>query len=151
MSDKTDPAALGTCDTDVRVSYRDTDRMGHVYYANYLVWFEIGRTELLRRIGQTYKQWEEEHGVYLPVSSCKIDYRRSAMYDDLVTIRARASSMTRASVTFHYEIFRAGTSELLAAGETRHALVSADGRILRVAQRLLPQCFPSVALTQEAD
>ena len=125
----------------VRVTYRDTDRMGHAYYANYLVWFEIGRTDLLRADGQTYREWEEKHGVYLPVKSCWVDYLRSAQYDDMLRIETRVSSINRASITFEYGIYRDSDGELLATGGTRHALVDIGGRIVRAADRLLPHYF----------
>lgn len=125
----------------MRVTYRDTDRMGHVYYANYLVWFEIGRTELLREMGMCYRDWEEIHRIFLPVSSCSIDYRRSAQYDDQIRIETRITQITRATVTFSYEICHDVTQELLAKGQTKHAFVTEDGKIARVADKLLPQLF----------
>jgi acyl-CoA thioester hydrolase len=112
--------------------------MGHVYYANYLTWFEIGRTELLRQSGQTYCEWEEKHGVFLPVTKCWIDYRRSAQYDEVVLIRTRVAELTRASITFHYEILHRERGDVLAEGGTRHAFVNADGKVVRAADRLLP-------------
>jgi acyl-CoA thioester hydrolase len=126
----------------VRVTYRDTDRMGHAYYANYLVWFEIGRTELLRQVGQTYREWEDEHGVFLPVVACWADYLRGARYDDLVRVQTSIMAINRASVTFHYELYRHPDGELLATGGTRHPFVTKDGRIARVAHQLLPAFFP---------
>ncbi len=122
----------------VRVTYRDTDRMGAVYYANYLVWFEIGRVELLRSIGQSYKDWEDVHGVFLPVADCHVEYKRSARYDDLVRIETAVTRLTEASITFHYRILRMPEGELLAVGSTRHPFVAKDGRIVRVASKLLP-------------
>ncbi|MGB9691785.1 MAG: acyl-CoA thioesterase [Candidatus Sumerlaeaceae bacterium] len=122
----------------VRVTYRDTDRMGAVYYANYLVWFEIGRVELLRSLGQSYKDWEDVHGVFLPVAQCTVEYKRSARYDDLVRIETSITRLTEASITFSYEIVRLPDCELLATGATRHPFVDKNGRILRVASKLLP-------------
>lgn len=125
----------------MRVTYSETDRMGHVYYANYLVWFEIGRNEYLRSIGQTYRDWEERHGTFLPVASCWIDYKKSAQYDDLVRIETEVTKLTRAAITFTYRIFNDSTSELLAEGGTRHAFVDREGRIARTAHRLLPDLY----------
>ncbi|MCX7717058.1 MAG: acyl-CoA thioesterase [Candidatus Sumerlaeaceae bacterium] len=127
--------------TTVRVTYRDTDRMGHVYYANYLVWFEIGRTEMLRDLGMTYREWEDTHGVYLPVASCWIDYHKGALYDDVVRIETRIAALTRASITFEYRLLNDATGELLATGGTRHPFLSKDGRVLRVANKILPGLF----------
>ena len=127
--------------THVRVLYRDTDQMGHAYYGNYLTWFEVGRVELLREMGQCYRQWEEEHGIFLPVKSCAVEYWRGAKYDEIVRIETHIHELTQASVTFHYRLFAGDTDELLAAGHTRHAFVTGEGRVARVAHRLLPECF----------
>ncbi|MCX7626753.1 MAG: acyl-CoA thioesterase [Candidatus Sumerlaeaceae bacterium] len=121
----------------VRVTYRDTDRMGAAYYANYLVWFEIGRVELLRSLGQSYKDWEDIHGILLPVAECHVEYKRPAHYDDLLRIETRVSRLTEASITFHYEICRVSDNEVLAVGFTRHPFVDKKGRIVRVASKLL--------------
>jgi acyl-CoA thioester hydrolase len=131
------PSHAGT----VRVTYHDTDRMGHVYYAKYLVWFEIGRNELLRSLGQRYREWEEQHRIFLPVTSCSIDYKKSAQYDDVVRVETHVTAITKASITFHYDIRLDETGELLAHGGTRHAFVTADGKVARVAQQFLPQYF----------
>ena len=125
----------------VRVTYRDTDQMGHAYYANYLVWFEIGRTELLRFMGRRYRDWERQ-GVHLPVASCWIDYKRGALYDDVVRIEPRVTAISRASITFEYDIVDDETGQLLATGGTKHPFVSDDRRIARVAAQMLPELFP---------
>jgi acyl-CoA thioester hydrolase len=130
-----------SCAPRVRVTYHDTDQMGHVYYANYLVWFEIGRNELLRSMGQTYREWEKVHGVFLPVSSCWVDYKRPARYDDLVRVETSVSEITKASITFHYKVLLDDTNELLATGGTRHAFVNGEGKVARVADKMLPQLF----------
>lgn len=128
----------------VRVTYHDTDRMGYVYHSQYLVWFEIGRTELLRSLGTSYKTWEDDHGVYLPVSSADIKYLVPARYDDLIIIKTDMVRLTRASVTFQYQVHLAEGSQLLATGQTTHAFVSAEGKILRIANELLPQLFQRI-------
>lgn len=132
-------------ETTVRVTYRDTDQMGHVYYANYLVWFEMGRTEMLRAMNMCYKDWEDRHGIHLPVASCTVHYRLGARYDDEVIIRTRISGLTRASVEFSYDIVRKADGALLATGTTRHPFLSSDGRVMRVAHELLPHLFESQA------
>lgn len=134
--------ALASCTAGpIRVTYRDTDRMGYAYHSQYLVWFEIGRTELLRSLGTAYIHWEEHEGVYLPVRSAQVQYRVPAKYDDLVMIHTDMVRITRASVTFQYRITRDGSHELLAEGSTVHAFVDNKGLIIRVADRLLPQFF----------
>jgi len=107
--------------TDIRISYRDTDQMGVVYYANYLVFFEIGRTELLRELGMTYKSLEEKE-LYFPVIHAECNYHNSARYDDLITIETRISEVKNASMTFSYNI--RCQDKLLVSGSTRHPLVN---------------------------
>ena len=119
----------------VRVTYHDTDQMGVVYYANYLVWFEIGRTELLRQTGSSYRAFEQR-GFILPVIRCVCDYKRPARYDDLIRISTCISSLSRASISFQYRIFHHESNELLAEGETRHALTDRKGRLIRNGQVL---------------
>ena len=114
----------------VRVTYRDTDQMNFVYYANYLVWFEMGRTELLRQTGHTYKEFEDM-GYVLPVIRCVCEYKKPARYDDLIRIRTRISHLSRASIIFSYQILDDNTGEIRAEGETKHALLTKDGRVAR--------------------
>lgn len=115
--------------------------MGHVYYAQYLVWMEIGRTELLRSLGSSYREWEDDHGIFLPVRECSIRYRLPAEYDELIRVETRMVRITRASVEFEYDVIREQDNRLLATGGTAHAFVDAQGSICRVADRLLPQFF----------
>ncbi len=125
----------------LRVTYRDTDRMGHVYHSQYLVWFEVGRTDLLRTLGTTYKAWEEKEGIFLPVRECHVKFRTAAQYDDLIIIETEMTRLTRASVEFAYQVCRQEDRELLATGGTTHAFVDGSGKISRVADRLLPGLF----------
>jgi acyl-CoA thioester hydrolase len=141
MKPKHERHAIAHNVAQTRVIYRDTDRMGHAYYANYLAWFEIGRNELLRTQGGCYRQWEEERGVFLPVQSCWVEYRKSAQYDDLLEIATWIVVLTKASITFEYEIRLDGSGDVLATGGTRHAFVARDGKVLRVADQLLPALF----------
>jgi acyl-CoA thioester hydrolase len=110
--------------TEVRVRYAETDQMGIVYYANYLVWFEIGRVELLRSLGLAYSQLEREHQCILPVVEASCRYRSPARYDDRILIESRPALLRGSVLKFAYRIFRKlpdGTEpELLAEGETAH-------------------------------
>lgn len=135
------PKLTGRAAPQVRVTYAQTDRMGYAYYANYLVWFEIGRTELLRSLGQSYREWEDVHGVYLPVAECHCEYRHSAQYDDLLRIETTITALSKASITFAYQVVREADGVVLARGMTRHPFVNREGRIVRIADMLLPQCF----------
>jgi acyl-CoA thioester hydrolase len=118
-------------ETDFRVSYADTDQMGVVYYANYLVLFERGRTELMRGIGLCYKDLEKE-GVYLPAMEAQVAYLAPARYDDLLKIKTRVSDLGRASLTFAYEIVHAETGKPVAQGSTKHPFVNRQWKPTRV-------------------
>jgi acyl-CoA thioester hydrolase len=119
--------------SELRVRYAETDAMGVVYYANYLVWFELGRTEWIRAHGVSYRELEEQ-GVLLPVTHASCDYRQSARYDDLIRIETTVARLTRASVAFSYRIIRAAPAPelLLAEGRSEHVFLSREGRIVRL-------------------
>jgi acyl-CoA thioester hydrolase len=112
--------------TEVRVRYAETDQMGIVYYANYLVWFEIGRVELLRALGLAYSQLEIEHQCILPVIEASCRYRSPARYDDEILIETRPSLLRGSVIKFAYRILRKapeGTEPtVLAEGETVHVV-----------------------------
>jgi acyl-CoA thioester hydrolase len=122
--------------TTVRVRYADTDRMGVVYYANYFVWFEVGRSEWLRETGWSYRDMEADGGVALPVIEAYCDYRHSARYDDLLEIRTRATLLTPVRVRFDYEIVRTNDDVLAATGHTVHAALDGGGKPRRLPERL---------------
>lgn len=125
--------AAGTIGTELRVRYAETDAMGVVYYANYLAWFEIGRTGWIRAHGFTYRQVEEQ-GLLLPVTHASCDYRQSARYDDLVRVETTITRLSRASVAFGYRVVRAEPAPeiLLAEGRTEHVFLTREGRIARL-------------------
>src|SRR5438874_10966215 len=100
----------------LRVNYSETDQMGVVYHANYLIWFDRARTELMRETGVTYKELEQQ-GVYLAVSEVRVRYRAAARYDDLVRVRCWVRELASRSVTFGYAVERAATAERLATCE----------------------------------
>ena len=112
--------------TQVRVRYAETDQMGIVYYANYLVWFEIGRVELLRSLGLAYSSLEKEHSLILPVVDAHCRYRNPARYDDEILIETRPTLLRGSVLKFGYRILRkaadAGEHTLLAEGETVHVV-----------------------------
>jgi acyl-CoA thioester hydrolase len=123
----------GMVASELRVRYAETDAMGVVYYANYLVWFELGRTDWIRAHGVTYREFEE-HGILLPVVHASCDYRQSARYDDLVRVETTVTKLSRAGVDFAYRIVRVepGPASLLVEGRTEHAFMSREGRIMRL-------------------
>jgi acyl-CoA thioester hydrolase len=106
-----------------RVNYSETDQMGFVYHANYLIWMDMARTEHLRERGATYKELEAQ-GIYLAVTDVRVRYRQPARYDDLVRVRCWVRDLASRRVTFGYAIERAETGEVLATAET--ALIALD-------------------------
>ena len=119
-----------------RIIYGDTDQMGVAYYANYLRWFELGRSELLRSIGLPYGKIEAQ-GFHFPVTEVTCRYAQSARYDDLIEIETEISSMRRATFTCNYKIRRSTDGAELACGFTKHACVDRNGRIVRLPEILL--------------
>ena len=119
----------------VRVRYAETDQMGVVYYANYFVWFEVGRTDLLRSEGWSYKDMERE-GFSLPVVEAFCDYRQSAKYDDDIEIRTTGVLLSPVRLRFTYELARPAEQTLLAGGYTVHAVLDATGRPRRLPERI---------------
>jgi len=118
----------------VRVRYAETDQMGVVYYANYFVWFEVARTDLLRSAGWSYRAMEAE-GFSLPVIEAHCGYRESAKYDDDIDIQARGALLTPVRVRFEYDVVRAADSAVLATGHTVHAVLDRTGRPCRLPER----------------
>jgi acyl-CoA thioester hydrolase len=117
-----------TTDLSIRVSYGETDQMKMVYYANYLIYFERGRTEWLRQHGFCYKDMEAQ-GLYLPVIDCSCKYLAPAHYDDVLIVRTRLAERGAASLTFSYEITCNGC--LLVRGSTRHPIVDTTFKPIR--------------------
>jgi len=116
------------------VRYAETDVMGVVYYANYFVWFEVGRTDLLRSSGWSYREMERE-GFSLPVIEARCEYRQPARYDDDIEIRTRGALVSPVRLRFDYEVARAGDREALASGHTVHASLDRRGKPCRLPQR----------------
>ncbi len=106
----------------VRVRYAETDQMGVVYHANYFIWLEIGRVELLRQLGFDYKEMELTDDCHLPVVEAQCRYRASARYDDEIVIETRVTGMRSFMLKFGYRVLRASDSLLLAEGETVHVV-----------------------------
>lgn len=115
--------------SQVRVRYAETDQMGVAYYANYLVWFEVARTDWLRAAGLTYRRLEED-GLFLPVIDAQCRYRAPARYDDTLDVRAVARLVSPARLAFEYDI--TGPGGAVASGTTVHAFTDGRGRPRRV-------------------
>jgi acyl-CoA thioester hydrolase len=116
---------------DIRVRYAETDKMGVVYHANYFVWFEIGRCELLRTIGRSYRELEAE-GVGLPVIEAHCEYKSPARYDDALQVKTTGKLLSPARVEFAYEISRPCDGTVNATGRTVHAAIDTNGRPCRL-------------------
>lgn len=124
-----------TTRTVLRVRYGETDQMGIVYYANYLTWFEVARTEWLRALGWTYKEMEA-HGSRLPVIEAFCRYRQSARYDDELEIRTTGELLSPVRVRFTYELLRVADGATAAEGHTVHAATDAAGRPRKLPERV---------------
>ena len=119
----------------LRVRYAETDKMGVAYYANYFVWFEVGRADLLRSLGWTYREMEHD-GVMLPVIEAHCDYKRSARYDDELQVRTKGRMLSPVRMEFTYEVWRAADAVLTASGRTVHAALDPAGKPCRLPERI---------------
>jgi acyl-CoA thioester hydrolase len=115
-------------DTAVRVRYAETDQMGLVYHANYLIWFEVGRVELMRAIGFEYKAMETEDDCHIVVAEAHCRYEKPARYDELLRVRTRVAEWRNRIVKFSYELLRDSDGVLLATGYTTHVVCGRNGR-----------------------
>ena len=114
--------------------YAETDNMGVVYYANYLVWFEVGRTDLLRQAGWSYREMESD-GFSLPVIEAHCEYRQSARYDDDIEVRTKGELLSPVRLRFDYEVVRPADGVTIAHGHTVHASLDRGGRPCRLPAR----------------
>ncbi len=114
-------------ETRLRVRYAETDQMGVVYYANYLVWYEIGRTDFCWQHGFAYREMEEQDGLYIMVAEARCRYKAPARYDDEILVRTRLQGVRKRVLVFGYEICRGLENELLAEGETVHVITDREG------------------------
>ncbi|GGO32371.1 acyl-CoA thioesterase [Deinococcus humi] len=120
--------------TTIRVRYAETDMMGVVHHATYPVWFEVGRTDLMRELGLPYTEIEAR-GYYLMLSGLNVEYRRAARYDDELTVTTQISAIRSRTVTFIYQVLRG--EELVATGETRHITTDKQYRPARMPEDVL--------------
>jgi len=116
--------------TTYRVIYGDTDKMGIAYYGNYLRWFEIGRTEMIRSWGLPYKCFEDR-GIFLPVSEAFCKFLSPAQYDDILVIQTVLDTELKAGMKFDYEVYSRDDDKLLTTGYTKHAFMNSQGRVVR--------------------
>ena len=117
----------------IRVRYSETDAMGRLHHANFLNYFEMGRTEQLRSLGQTYREFEES-GMLLVITKIAVQYRAAARYDDLLRLVTRTVRATTARIDHQYELFR--EQELIATASSTLACVNRDGQVQRLPEWL---------------
>ena len=123
-------------DATVRVRYAETDQMGVVYHANFFVWFEVGRVELMRALGIEYKRMEADDDCHIVVAAVHCRYRHPARYDEVLRIRTRIAESRNRIVKFSYEVFRDADGQLLATGGSTHVICGSNGR-----PKLLPEKY----------
>jgi acyl-CoA thioester hydrolase len=124
------------CEARVRVRYAETDQMGVVYHSNYLIWFEVGRVELIRQLGLDYKRMEVEEGCGIAVVEARARYRCPARYDDELIVQTTLLAARGAVIRFGYKVLRNDDGVLLCEGETTHVVVGKDMK-----KRSLPQKY----------
>ena len=123
----------------LRVRYDETDQMGVVYHANYFIWFEVGRVELLRQLGFSYRDMEQDDHCFIAVVDARCRYKAPARYDDEIIVRTHLKNVRESLVHFGYELLRASDGALLAEGETTHIVTDAEMKV-----RAIPQQYVKV-------
>lgn len=132
-------------ETTLRVRYAETDRMGVVYHSNFVIWFEVGRVELLRQLGFEYSSMEKEDNCHIPVVDLRVRFKAPALYDDEIVIRTRLANARQSLLHFTYEVLRAADQTLLATGETMHIIVDENFQ-----RRALPEKYLQAFSAQRA-
>ena len=125
----------------VRVRYAETDQMGVVYHANHFIWFEVGRVELLRQLGFSYRDMEQNDGCFIAVVDARCRYKAPARYDDEIVVRTHLKNVRDSLVHFGYELVRVGDGVLLAEGETTHIVTDSAMKV-----RTIPEKYRKVFL-----
>ncbi|MEO6392455.1 MAG: thioesterase family protein [Pyrinomonadaceae bacterium] len=133
-------------ETTIRVRYSETDKMGVVYHANYLVWFEIGRTEYCRSRGFNYRDLEEDEDAFLVVAESYCRHKSSAFFDDEIIVRTRVTELRKRTLRFGYEVIRAATGQVIAEGETGHVVTDRNRRV-----RSLPESYTRLLTSPPED
>jgi acyl-CoA thioester hydrolase len=124
-------------ETRLRVRYAETDQMGVVYHSNHLIWFEVGRVELLREMGFSYRDMESKEGRFIAVAEVQCRYRAPVYYDEEVVVRTRLKNVRESVVIFAYELLRADDRTLLAEGETTHIVTDSTMKLAALPERYL--------------
>jgi acyl-CoA thioester hydrolase len=122
-------------ETRIRVRYAETDQMGVVYHANHFIWFEVGRVELLRQLGFSYRDMEASDGCFIAVVDARCRYKAPARYDDEIIVRTHIKNIRESLIHFGYELLRANDATLLAEGETTHLVTNSEMKATRIPQK----------------
>jgi acyl-CoA thioester hydrolase len=118
-----------TNETRLRVRYAETDQMGVVYHANHLIWFEVGRVELMRQMGFAYRDMEREDGRFIAVAQATCRYRAPAYYDEEIVVRTKLKTVRESVIVFSYELTKADGGKLVADGETTHIVTDSNMKV----------------------
>jgi acyl-CoA thioester hydrolase len=124
------------CESRLRVRYAETDQMGVVYHVNHFVWFEIGRVELMRQLGFSYRDIEQKDGLFIAVADARCRYKAPARYDDEIIVRTQLKNVRESVVHFGYELVREDGT-LLAEGETTHIVTDAQMKMTALPEKYL--------------
>jgi acyl-CoA thioester hydrolase len=124
-------------ETRLRVRYAETDQMGVVYHSNHFIWFEVGRVELMRQMGFTYRDIERDEGRFIAVAEAKCQYRSPVFYDEEVVVRTWLKSVRNSVIVFGYELVRPSTDTLLAEGETLHIVTDCNMKLAKLPDKYL--------------
>jgi acyl-CoA thioester hydrolase len=124
-------------ETKLRVRYAETDQMGVVYHSNHLIWFEVGRVELMRQMGFSYRDMERDEGRFIAVAEAKCRYRSPVYYDEEVVVRTWLKTVRESVIVFSYELVRAGSETVLADGETTHIVTDSNMKVAPLPEKYL--------------
>jgi acyl-CoA thioester hydrolase len=124
-------------ETRIRVRYAETDQMGVVYHANHFIWFEVGRVELLRQLGFSYRDMEENDGCFIAVVDARCRYKAPARYDDEIIVRTHIKNIRDSLIHFGYELLRANDATLLAEGETTHIVTDSEMKVTTIPDKYM--------------
>jgi len=124
-------------ETRLRVRYAETDQMGVVYHANHLIWFEVGRVEMMRELGFSYRDMERKDGRFIAVAEVTCRYRAPVYYDEEILVRTRLKTVRESVVSFSYELVRADNRTLLAEGETTHIVTDSQMKVAALPEKYL--------------
>jgi acyl-CoA thioester hydrolase len=124
-------------ETRVRVRYSETDQMGVVYHSNHLIWFEVGRVELMRQMGFSYRDMEREDGRFIAVVEASCRYKAPVYYDEEVLIRTQLKAVRESLIIFEYALTRAATGALLAEGATTHIVTDSNMKVSSLPEKYL--------------